>query len=118
MRVNAYISIGNSDDKLSQQEWSRFIEVTRDFLTGNRGNHLGGQVWQIHGEWYSRPDHPWQNANWCVEINEEDTYYLYGQMAEHAKIHRQDSIAVTVGRLVLCGPEGNVLPVSDVRKAA
>lgn len=60
MGVNELISIGNSDDKLSQAEWSRFVTEVRDTF----------QYYdiQIHGEWFSLPDKPWQNANWCVEI--------------------------------------------------
>ena len=107
-RLNAYISIGNSDDKLTQQRWAAFIDATREFLTGNRGMALGGRPWQIHGEWYSRPDHPWQNANWCVEINDVDQRYLYQQMAEHARLYDQDSIAVAIGQPVFCGPAGDL----------
>jgi hypothetical protein len=62
MGTNCLISIGNSDDKLSQGEWSRFVMEMRDLL---RSSAL-----QIHGEWFSLPDQPWQNANWCVEVPE------------------------------------------------
>lgn len=58
--MNILISIGNSDDKLTQREWSEMVTDMRDILD-----------WpgvQLHGEWFSRPDSPWQNANWCVEV--------------------------------------------------
>lgn len=64
MGVNTYISIGNSDDRLTQSRWSDFISDVRGLLlTGEWRDRL-----QIHGEWFSAPDQPWQNANWCVEI--------------------------------------------------
>ena len=103
-RINAYISIGNSDDKLTQQQWADMIRDTRDFLDGNKGVDYDGKRWQIHGEWYSRPDHPWQNANWCVEINVQDRQYLLQQMFEHARIYGQDSIAVAFADPVFVGP--------------
>jgi hypothetical protein len=105
-RINAYISLGNSDDKLTQREWADFIAITREFLTGNPGSSLGGKFWQVHGEWYSRPDHPWQNANFCVEINVEDEQYLLDQMYVLAETCRQDSIAVVIGHPVFVGPGG------------
>lgn len=63
MGVNTYISIGNSDDRLTQPRWADLIGDMRDLLNVGWRDRL-----QIHGEWFSAPDQPWQNANWCVEI--------------------------------------------------
>lgn len=60
MGVNTIIQVGNSDDRLSQAEWSRFVTEMRGLLHRSEV--------QIHGEWFSGPDQPWQNANWCVEV--------------------------------------------------
>lgn len=60
MGVNTLIQIGNSDNRLTQAEWARFVMELRDLF------QRGGI--QIHGEWYAKPDVPWQNANWSVEI--------------------------------------------------
>lgn len=60
MGVNCLIQIGNSDDRLSQGEWSRFIAEMRDLFRPSG--------FQVHGEWFSGPDQPWQNANWTVEV--------------------------------------------------
>lgn len=60
MGVNTLIQVGNSDDRLSQAEWSRFVMEMRDLMHRSEV--------QIHGEWFSGPDQPWQNANWCVEV--------------------------------------------------
>ena len=58
MGVNTYISIGNSDDKLPQADWARFIADMRALLVADWQGRL-----QVHGEWFSAPDAPWQNAN-------------------------------------------------------
>lgn len=60
MGVNTLIQVGNSDNRLTQAEWARFVMEMRDLF------HHGGI--QIHGEWYAKPDVPWQNANWSVEV--------------------------------------------------
>lgn len=57
-----YATIGNSDDKLGQAQWSRFaaefIEVIRI------------QADQIHGVWWAGPDTPYQNC--CVGFSIKD----------------------------------------------
>lgn len=58
-----YISIGNSDDKLTQKEWSDFCADTQD--TVESFGH------QTHGVWFSTPAGPWQNACWCFEIKDD-----------------------------------------------
>lgn len=110
-RLNAYISIGNSDDRLSQARWAEFITEIRSFLDDNSDTLIRtmshpGMRWQVHGEWYSRPDHPWQNANWCVEIDLQDQVYLLGKMYSYAKEFDQESIAVTFGEPRFVGPGG------------
>src|SRR5687768_6435898 len=53
-----YVCIGNSDDKLSQREWSNFIDDVDEFC--EVGFHT-------HGRWFSAPDVQWQSACWCIE---------------------------------------------------
>ncbi len=85
-----YVSAGNSDDKLSQAEWSAFIRDIEHSLPS------GGWV-RRHGNWRSLPDDPWQNACWCVEINdavaETSTVAMKKQLAFIATSWNQDSIA-------------------------
>lgn len=86
--MNAYVSIGNSDDRLTQREWSWFIASTQRELQ---------ERWQIHGCWYSAPDSEWQNANWCIELNDVwGIAKLKELLRELAKAFRQDSIALAV----------------------
>jgi len=48
----------NSDDKLSQEQWSGFVQQVR--IT------LAQRARETHGEWYSLPDQPYQNACFCM----------------------------------------------------
>lgn len=82
-----YISIGNSDDKLTQSEWAFFC---RDVDIIIRSRRL-----QVHGQWFSAPDSKYQNACWCVEhefgpAGRED---FKDQLRTIARQYKQDSIA-------------------------
>jgi hypothetical protein len=101
MSTTIYISIGNSDDKLSQAEWAEFYRRT------NLAIRNFAQV--IHGQWVSEPASAWQNACWCIEIETSSDIvqvtfdfrgasrtpdrYLREALAEIAGEYRQDSIA-------------------------
>lgn len=93
-RLIAYITIGNSDDKLNQQMWSTFIRDLKELLTDYAG--------QQHGEWYSAPDARWQNMCICKEIELEDLDRLRAALCALRHFYRQDSVAlVTSGRTEL-----------------
>lgn len=95
MTTNILISIGNSDDKLTQHEWAMFIDRVRALVKWD--------ALQIHGEWFSAPDSPWQNANWCVEITAAEwgnvRALLRQDLREIAGAFGQDSIAWTEGEV-------------------
>lgn len=84
-----YISIGNSDDKLSQVEWNNFINIV-DAIVDEWGT-------QKHGVWFSDPRSPYQNACWCVELPDRSSRValMKGFLAEAAQQYRQDSVAWT-----------------------
>lgn len=87
-----YISIGNSDDKLEQSQWSSFANAV-DRAVDMATKYVGATV---HGRWYSLPNEAWQNACWCVEFDDElgsvvDEYRA--ELARLAGLFRQDSIA-------------------------
>lgn len=90
--TTVYISIGNSDDKLSQADWSSYaLDVDRAFEASVR--YEGARV---HGRWYSLPTAAWQNACWCAEWHEDLAYVvdaLRRKLASIARDYRQDSIA-------------------------
>jgi hypothetical protein len=83
--VTAYISIGNSDDKLTQAEWAGFYRRTnlaiREFAQA------------IHGQWVSEPASPWQNACWCAVVDRQHIEGLKVELRKLAGEYRQDSVA-------------------------
>jgi hypothetical protein len=90
--VIVYISIGNSDDKLTQQDWAEFIARVDGMLRTTVRKTV-----QIHGHWFSAPDSVWQNCCWCIEIEgEESVDFLKGYLAGCCKIYNQDSVAWAV----------------------
>jgi hypothetical protein len=82
-----YISIGNSDDKLTQAQWCEFTQSVDELLT----------ACNIHGRWFAAPDTPWQNACWCIEF---DPIQLYSNSPEFCdwdgvwRIHTQSTRTV------------------------
>ena len=115
--INTLISIGNSDDKLPQARWADFIDDVRSIIDeADSDNRIN-----VHGEWFSAPDQPWQNANWCIEIIGDDltsapsteTYErtradLRRQLQRLARKYGQDSIAWTEGRVEFLPAIGEV----------
>jgi hypothetical protein len=86
--VTVYITIGNSDDKLSQVEWSRFIgDVQR--AIGTWGGH-------VYGDWFSRPDCPFQNACFGASFSHDNIGGLRMNLKQVRELYRQDSIAFAV----------------------
>lgn len=85
MSTDVYVSIGNSDDKLSQVEWSRYCQEVREAL-GRRGSYLG--------VWYSLPDSPWQNACFCLQFETPYIASLAAKAVQEIRLrYHQDSAA-------------------------
>lgn len=86
-RCVVYVSVGNSDDKLTQAQWSRFqIEV-------DRAVRRWGAT--IHGVWVSQPVSEFQNACWCFEtvLSPFMKEQLQSELAKLAAVYNQDAIA-------------------------
>ena len=83
VRKTVYVSIGNSDDKLTQRLWSEFAGKVASAV------HRHAEI--VHGEWVSLPLAAWQNASWCFEIFGGDG--LRGRLSYLASEYGQDSIA-------------------------
>lgn len=84
-------AIGNSDNKLSQADWSEFIG--RVYAAADRAVLAGARI-QFAG--YSAPGAPWQNALWAVELpddNPEVRERLQTALRALASTYGQDSIA-------------------------
>jgi len=92
-----YVSIGNSDDKLTQQEWRSFIDWVDGIL-------FGCQRYR-HGTWFSLPNAAFQNACWCVEVDDDWDKHLRKYLAEAAAKFRQDSIALATATTEFIQPQ-------------
>lgn len=88
--ITAYVSIGNSDDKLSQAEWAAFHARVHDQVSYYAG--------QVHGAWVSGSASAYQNACWCVEVDESAVPSLKSNLARLARMYRQESIAWATAR--------------------
>ena len=94
--LTVYVSIGNSDDKLTQQRWHEFWVATR--------NSVMRQARQVHGEWLSIGCAPYQNACICLEIGLADAPFLKAELRTLAAEFGQDSIAWAEARTEFLGP--------------
>jgi hypothetical protein len=97
MSTVAFIGIGNSDDKLTQREWVLFqIEVRTAVQDADA---------TIHGDWHSLPDSIYQNACWCVELDDHNVPEFKGVLAALAVQYKQDAIAWNqIARTEFIGP--------------
>ena len=87
--ITAYVSIGNSDDKLTQSHWAGFISNVRTLLRRH--------AQAVHGEWYSAPDASYQNACFCVDFRDADkAEYVKMRLREFRDAYYQDSVAFAV----------------------
>lgn len=94
---NITISIGNSDNKLTQAEWSAFVRRIDNII------HVERTKYQVHFRGFSCGDEPWQNATWVVATEDWDTSMLIRQLANAAHEFKQDSIFFLMG-------EGEFIP--------
>lgn len=93
--VTVYVSIGNSDDKLTQERWAEF---TSDVFTVLHAA-------KIHGEWYSSPTSRFQNACWCVEFQTVgDASKARLDLRILASVYGQEAIAWAVAETELLEP--------------
>lgn len=87
--TQVYVSIGNSDNKLTQQEWSEFCDDLIDVL--------GDYEERVYGQWYSLPNAPWQNMVASIEIADDLLDQLRAALRPLAEEYHQDSIALQAG---------------------
>lgn len=80
--------IGNTDGRLSPQQWAEFITFFRATMRTNTQTHFFG---------YSEPDEPWQNCAAVGLCGVDHVLTLRRRLAALAKRYRQDSIALTIG---------------------
>lgn len=85
--TTVHVSIGNSDDKLTQAEWSSFKWSVESAV-----RHATSEV---YGSWVSPSADPWQNACWAFAIDpgSPQCAYLRSQLRLLGAHYSQDSIA-------------------------
>lgn len=83
-----YISIGNSDGKLTQKDWSSFCTELMHLADG-----FGEQR---HGTWFSAPHAQWQNMCVHLTVKENVLNELREELRDLASCYRQDSIVMAV----------------------
>jgi hypothetical protein len=93
-----YISIGNSDGRLSEAEWQEFRDLTHELLTDV------GITAAVHGAWQSFVP-KYVNACWCVEVPDEHEAAIVDTLRHLAAKFRQDSIAYAVAETTFLEPE-------------
>jgi hypothetical protein len=101
--VIVYISIGNSDDKLTQSEWSKYVSDLLSIVEFAGDRTEGGE---IHGIWHSAPFSPFQNMVVCLQPAPDYVSNLRRLLAELARKYRQDSIAWAEATTTFIRPEG------------
>ena len=83
------IQIGNSDDKLTQSEWSEYwSEVETEICDLAIEKHFCGGSGTIT---------PWQNFCWVIAIEESNVPVLHNRLRDIRERYRQDSVAVLSG---------------------
>lgn len=83
--TTVYVSISNSDDKLSQAQWAQFCREFRQIL--DRFAH------QTYGEWFSESSAAWQNACRAIAMRTIDTEHLKTTLLTLRTRYNQESIA-------------------------
>lgn len=97
MMAIVYVTIGNSDDKLTQERWAAFVQHVRDFTNGVAN--------VVHGEWFSLPNARRQNMCICIETNMNGVVDLRHGLSLCAQVYKQESIAMAVvENTIFCRP--------------
>ncbi len=87
--MTVVVLIGNSDNKLTQQQYSSFCRQMHDLIIGHAaGLHFsGGSAWADK----------YQNACWVSDIEDSQLVELEAGITSLREKFRQDSVAVIVG---------------------
>ncbi len=96
--ITITVQIGNSDNKLSQGEWSHFCHYTADTIEAHAE--------RVHFAGFSHPADPWQNAAWVfVPYTHDDKLEeLKRELSYICTSFKQDSIAWTEGETEFVTP--------------
>ncbi len=83
--TDVHVSIGNSDDKLTQHQWAMFTTMFE--------NEIRQHADRIYGVWHSLPNSPWQNMCIAFGCDVDRRQQLMPELRLLASIYGQDSVA-------------------------
>lgn len=95
--LSVCVTIGNSDDKLSQLDWSNFTYLV--------DHHVENTAWEIHFRGFTPSQSRYQTAAWTFTIRKQETPTLRAGLAMLADKFKQDSIAWMSGPVEFIKPE-------------
>lgn len=90
--MSTFIAIGNSDNRLTQQEWAEYVDVVAHLVISD------DFVSEVHFAGFSPPHSAYQTGMWCVVVRENQRYRLRALLKAAAAEFKQDSIAWTDGK--------------------
>ena len=86
---NVVISIGNSDNRLTQQEWFHYVDEVSWLISKSKAH--------VHFFGASENYKPWQNVAWWIEINDFELLHLKIHLKNVREYYKQDSVAMLEG---------------------
>jgi hypothetical protein len=91
MSITISLQIGNSDNKLTQLEWSEYVEKTE--------SHIRAIADAVYFVGFSLPNAPYQNACFVFKVLDAPIWdmVMYPHLQLIAQSYRQDSIAYLKG---------------------
>jgi hypothetical protein len=104
------VAIGNSDNRLTQAEWSAFWHECNALVHGAT-TYAGTR---LYGTWLSPANAPFQNAGWSLAFEIDMlplSRELQRSLRDVLRTYRQDSMAWTVGETQLIPAAPDFLPV-------
>lgn len=110
MNIYASVSIGNTDNKLTQQQWHDFVAAVNDVLNRYGKIHFfgGASNWE-----------PWQNVAWIVECAYTADISNFAVALEAIrKRYNQDSIFILEGSAKFQGAVELASPPNGARDAS
>lgn len=90
--MSTFIAIGNSDNRLTQQEWAEYVEAVASLVISD------DFVSDVHFAGFSPPHSAYQTGLWCVVVRDDQRYRLRSLLMAAAREFNQDSIAWTDGK--------------------
>lgn len=87
--ITLCVSIGNTDNKLTQYEWAKFVRAVGELLQCYETMRFffGGS------ETYA----PWQNVCWLVQVNDAQLPEIKASLSGIRELYKQDSAFVLWG---------------------